>query len=277
MAANREHGVFGTKLDDLSYTRSSNGTWPYAFLRYKNTERTFNPQPYLDEKLTACGLHDEQERQQFIARCVTDMRLVPHTKEGRNGCPGGTCTAQPFRYKFWLQRADGSQEAGWRGVGGEHLLPPLQQLVAEWRAARQHAAAAAAAGAGQIHPGEAGGADEAAAALRAVMQTQNWTNEPNLVSLASHVAQMAAARDAREAQGSSAEAAKARAAAEEAITERERISAVKELLGGVLSGVQRLQAGGAAVAGGPGLLAGGNMQALPAGMSGGCQVAEEAD
>uniref|UniRef100_A0A383VJ13 Uncharacterized protein n=1 Tax=Tetradesmus obliquus TaxID=3088 RepID=A0A383VJ13_TETOB len=85
------YGIFGTKLDDGSYTRAADGSWPYALLNHKGSDLTYRPQEHLLNNLKSCGLCRRQERKHFIARCVTDMQLVPWTEEAKKGFRGGIC------------------------------------------------------------------------------------------------------------------------------------------------------------------------------------------
>lgn len=80
--------------------RAGNGTWPWELVKVGEKKTKYSPYLYLVSKLNEHGLRNEQEQQQFIARCVADMRLHLWTKEARKGRPDFAYTAQPFRYKY---------------------------------------------------------------------------------------------------------------------------------------------------------------------------------
>ncbi|WIA20412.1 hypothetical protein OEZ85_004829 [Tetradesmus obliquus] len=253
------YGIFGTKLDDGSYTRAADGSWPYALLNHKGNDLTYRPQEHLLNNLKSCGLGRRQEREHFIARCVTDMQLVPWTVEAKMGFRSGICRGRgPFRYRYWLQHVNGTQEEAWSGVGGDELMPVLREAVQEWRRATQPNVPAAAA---QAAPGDVEAAAPAvperqgsrrATTLHCKSIDIALVSDRAMVDLMSNVAQMERER---------------------AKTERDRNDKVLRL---VMYGVDVLK-GGAGAAGGPGLLPGGNLQALPAGMAGARLVEEEAD
>lgn len=80
--------------------RAADGSWPYALLNHKGNDLTYRPQEHLLNNLKSCGLGRRQERKHFIARCVTDMQLVPWTVEAKKGFRSGICRGRgPFRYR----------------------------------------------------------------------------------------------------------------------------------------------------------------------------------
>uniref|UniRef100_A0A383VIZ3 Uncharacterized protein n=1 Tax=Tetradesmus obliquus TaxID=3088 RepID=A0A383VIZ3_TETOB len=178
------------------------------------------------------------------------------------------------------QQVRRAQQRGPRRQTGHAARLQQQQQHArvdhQWRGVPAGAAAAAAAGgvagssaAAAAAGGVAGSSAAAAAAgpgaagiseaeqllsltVGAAAADPNWRNDRAMVDLMSNVAQMERER---------------------AKTERDRNDKVLRL---VMYGVDVLK-GGAGAAGGPGLLPGGNLQALPAGMAGARLVEEEAD
>jgi hypothetical protein len=81
--------------------RAADGRFPYALLRRDGKDFKFCPQTHLIKKITSCDQSlSQQEKQQFMACCVGQMRLVPRTKKPERGFPDGTFKDNaPFTYE----------------------------------------------------------------------------------------------------------------------------------------------------------------------------------